>query len=98
MGQGCDPALEPASTRRLYDGSPDSYLDLLRQTGEDIPAILLVGHNPTISMLGSALSGNALSMIPATLLVIDLEIERWTDLAADRPGRLLHRWSPARGF
>ncbi len=94
MAQACAPAQEPAALRELYDGSPETYLEVIRGTDETIPSLLLVGHNPTISMLGSALTGSSIGMSPATLLVIELAIEGWDALDASRPGRLVQHWSP----
>jgi phosphohistidine phosphatase len=43
----------------LYDGSTAVALGLLRAVGPEHRTVLLIGHNPTVSMLSSALDSDA---------------------------------------
>jgi len=43
----------------VYDGGPDKLLALVRQAGDDVRTLLLIGHNPSVSMLSSLLDPTA---------------------------------------
>jgi phosphohistidine phosphatase len=46
---------EVTSSDGLYGASPESALDLVRETGDDVFALVVVGHNPTIAYLAQLL-------------------------------------------
>jgi phosphohistidine phosphatase len=50
---------DPAPTVRyetgVYDGGVDALLNLVRQGGDDVGTILLIGHNPGVSTLSTLL-------------------------------------------
>jgi phosphohistidine phosphatase len=52
-GAGWD--LEPELDRGLYAAGPESALDLVRQVGDDVARLLVIGHNPTIATLAQLL-------------------------------------------
>ncbi len=75
---------------RIYEASAHAILDVIRQTGPDVHALLLVGHNPAFQELALTLVGqesrSALSPLrrkypTAGLVVIDFDIERWSDVS-----------------
>jgi phosphohistidine phosphatase len=39
----------------LYGAGPEAALDLVRETGDDVVALVVVGHNPTIAYLAQLL-------------------------------------------
>ena len=41
---------------RLYSGGPESVLGALADTPDDVPVVLLVGHDPTLSLLAAGLA------------------------------------------
>ncbi|GAA1394907.1 histidine phosphatase family protein [Catellatospora coxensis] len=41
--------------RRLYEGSPDELLALIREVEPEFRTVLVIGHNPTISQLSAQL-------------------------------------------
>ena len=78
---------------KLYLGSPDVLLRRLRDVEETIRSVLLIGHNPGLERLASALAprgdrralANMREKYPTCgLAVIHLHIDRWeqTDLGA----------------
>lgn len=75
----------------LYETSPDNVLILLRRLDVDPESLMLVGHEPTWSMLASRLIGRdcALRVPTACMLRIDLEIDAWQNVGF-QTGRL--RW------
>jgi phosphohistidine phosphatase len=65
--------------RSLYDEGPRGVLEV----GASVPNVsrlMLVGHQPTWSMLVSAVTGERAEMKTATVAVIELDIESWADL------------------
>lgn len=54
------PELDP----RLYRNTLDDYLDVLRDADPSVAVLLLVGHNPSVAELASALLGGAAPGFP----------------------------------
>lgn len=62
----------------LYYGDLNSYLDTIYQVDDDIRKFMIVGHNPTISMLAALLTNNKVDMMKtATILGIEILSKRW---------------------
>lgn len=72
--------------RDLYDGGPDGVISVAAQTG-DVGRLMLVGHQPTWSLLVRSLSGEDEQMKTASVAVVHLEIPDWSQLPGAR-GRL----------
>lgn len=47
--------LEPEYSESLYGAGPETALDLVRETSEDVSALVVVGHNPTMAYLAQLL-------------------------------------------
>jgi phosphohistidine phosphatase len=43
----------------LYDGGAEDLLALVREVGEDVNTVLLIGHNPSVSVLSALLDPDA---------------------------------------
>lgn len=81
---------------RVYLASASTLLDLVRETGDAIGRLLLVGHNPGLEDLALALAADdadspmrrevEIKYPTATLAEIALDAERWGDAGG---GRLL---------
>jgi phosphohistidine phosphatase len=52
-GAGWD--LEPELSQALYGAGPETTLDLVRESPEDVISVIVVGHNPTMAYLASLL-------------------------------------------
>ena len=65
--------------RSLYDEGPRRVL-AVGALAQDVDGLMLVGHQPTWSMLVSALTGERADMKTAAVAVIELEIESWSNL------------------
>jgi len=83
-------------TRRIYDASAETLLDLVREQDGAPRSLMLIGHNPGLEELARVLPGSgdgaALSRLrvmfpPASLAVIGFDIADWSDIAPGR-GRL----------
>jgi phosphohistidine phosphatase len=102
----CEAAGRPVAVnwdRRIYLASSATLIDLLRETVGDPKSILMVGHNPGLEDLifdlvpddGSSPLRDVVEVkFPtATFAVLELNIERWADLA-ERCGKLVHLTRP----
>jgi len=49
---------EVHTARDLYHAGPGELLDQIREVGDDVAALLLVGHNPGVEDLALALAGS----------------------------------------
>jgi phosphohistidine phosphatase len=47
--------VEPTASEALYGAGPETALDLVRETPDDVDALVVVGHNPTIAYLAQLL-------------------------------------------
>ncbi|WP_192349592.1 histidine phosphatase family protein [Algoriphagus sp. Y33] len=69
---------ESIFTRVIYQGDMGNMIELLEKTSSSVQSCLLVGHNPTISLLLAHISGeHYLGLQPGMMAVMDLEISDW---------------------
>ncbi|MGI5165990.1 SixA phosphatase family protein [Spirillospora sp. CA-253888] len=73
---------EVSHESRLYDNDPALVLDLVRQTGDEVGTLLVVGHNPSAQQVVYDLTGNAPDFPTCALAVVELNAP-W---AETRPG------------
>jgi phosphohistidine phosphatase len=81
-------------TESLYLAQPVAYLRLLQTFADDRQRVLMVGHNPGLEDLVELLTGEIVALPTAALVKIAIDIDRWSDLSTDTPGRLEHIWRP----
>ena len=65
--------------RSLYDEGPRGVLEA-GASAPDVNSVMLVGHQPTWSMVVSALTGERADMKTATVAVIELDLDSWAEL------------------
>lgn len=71
-------------TGELYETTPDSVLELVRGTDDDVRRLLVVGHEPTSSALVGLLTGAPAPRFPtAALACVAFDAPSWSAL---RPG------------
>jgi phosphohistidine phosphatase len=64
--------------KSLYNNDLNSYLDTIYQVDDDIRKLMIVGHNPSISMLAALLTNSEVnSMKTATILGLEIISKRW---------------------
>lgn len=69
---------EASFTRRIYEGDVHQLISLLEETPNSVNNCLLVGHNPTISLLLAHISNqNYLGMQPGMMAILELDISDW---------------------
>ena len=98
-GGGFD--LEPSLSEVLYGAGPETALDLLRETPDDVTAVIVIGHNPTMASLASliddgdgdpAVTSEMLSGYPTSAVALFEYDGCWSDLdRGRRPPRRLPR-------
>jgi phosphohistidine phosphatase len=65
-------------SREIYEGGLEDQIKLLEKTPAEAQSCILIGHNPTISVLQSHLTNaNYMGLQPGMMAVIDLEITEW---------------------
>lgn len=80
---------EIRTTRALYLAPPSAYLSVAREAPVDAACQLLVGHNPGLEDLASALAGEAVSMPTAAVAAFELAVASWLELDGASPARWL---------
>lgn len=79
------------SSPSLYAAEPDSALDLIRNTANDVNGLLVIGHNPTMGVLAQLLDNGdgdpeaVIGMItgfPTCALAVFEVTGDWADLAS----------------
>ncbi|WP_457665176.1 SixA phosphatase family protein [Thiolapillus sp.] len=64
----------------LYASTPSRVLLLLQQLPNDLPSVMLVGHEPTWSGLVSHFTGANARMPTAAMAAMQFPLARWKDL------------------
>jgi len=62
---------------RLYHSSPDTILKVINQVGVHVNSLCIVCHNPGISELFYALTGQPIEMVTTAIAKIELDIDGW---------------------
>ena len=65
---------------RIYEASPLTLFNLIREFDDKYDSVLIVGHNPGFENLVRSLTGETVSMPTAALARINLDIEKWSDV------------------
>lgn len=69
------------SVEDLYLANPESILSILQTTSDDFQDVILVGHNPGISVLAGLLGNPTLTIELAPLGIADLTFtSSWHDV------------------
>jgi phosphohistidine phosphatase len=55
LAEGGSFDVEPTASDSLYSAGPESALDLVRETPDDVASLVVIGHNPTIAYLAQLL-------------------------------------------
>lgn len=72
------PVKEEIYDKEIYSANLEILLKILEETPKEVQTCLLIGHNPTISLLVSHISaGDYIGLQPGTMAILDLEIADW---------------------
>lgn len=73
----------------LYEAHMATWLDYIHELPNDVNRVMLVGHNPWLSMLASHLAGSICDLAACELIAFEFEVDLWKELIS--PGReILH--------
>ncbi|MBX2833962.1 MAG: histidine phosphatase family protein [Micavibrio sp.] len=88
-----DDALEVEYAKAIYSAGKRDLLNFINETDDRIEHLMIIGHNPAIYEIAASLIGDGAERLlhkltqgfmPATLCVIETDIESWKDVA---PGK-----------
>ena len=79
---------------RLYHAEPEAIVDVIRGTSTAAQRIMIVGHNPGLEGLVIQLTGEHVGLSTATLVHIELPLERWDDLELSGAAAVRDSWDP----
>lgn len=65
---------------RIYEASPLTLFNLIREFDEKCESVMIVGHNPGFENLVRMLTGENISMPTAALARINLKVEKWSEI------------------
>ena len=77
-----DHTQEIALDARVYEASVEDLLRIISEIGDGYDSALLVGHNPGFEDTARYLTNQIFAMPTASLAIIDLQIDRWAEIAA----------------
>lgn len=80
----------------LYRADVEDFLGILQGLEDRFDTAMLVGHNPDLEMLLSALTGEEESLSTAALAQVELPIHSWKELDPERGGKLVNLWVPGK--
>ena len=66
--------------KRIYEASSQELLSILSEIEEATTSLMLVGHNPGLEDLILILTSQSAHLSPATLVKIELDIARWSEV------------------
>ncbi len=78
----------------LYHATAGEMIDHLNALPDKYARVMLVGHNPGMEHLSAGLTGRVEAFPTAAVAVIDLPVEKWSDVQITTPGDLKHFWRP----
>jgi phosphohistidine phosphatase len=85
---GAEVVLDPG----LYGSGADAAV-AVAAAAPDVDRLMLVGHQPTWSVLVSVLTGSSVDMRTATAAVIEFDIPQWSDVGKAR-GEVVAEYQP----
>lgn len=94
--------LRPAYEERIYNASPQDILNLIQEQGTGSPALLIVGHNPSLNHVAVSLIATGdldlrerlFENLPTSgLVTIEFPFDDWRKLHG-QAGRLTHFVTP----
>jgi len=69
----------------LYVASPEDVLTIVMENGGREPAVMVVGHNPTLEELASQLSQTEIRLKTSSVAVFDFPNTDWKEIDTSEP-------------
>jgi len=77
-----------AVDERLYAGSAESLLSVVRALDKKLGCAMVFGHNPEMSALASGLSDGNLDMVTCAIVEFRYDTKSWGDVGAIAPAKV----------
>lgn len=62
----------------IYEAELTDLLKILNKIDNRVESLLLIGHNPSLSLLATCLTGNdSINLSPGMLAIIQIEVDGW---------------------
>jgi phosphohistidine phosphatase len=78
----------------LYLAHPETYFGVLRELPDACHSAMVVGHNPGLEELLSAVAGVEEHLPTGGLAKVELAIDRWLQIDGNVSGKLIQLWRP----
>ena len=79
----------------LYHATPAAIIDVIRKIPDPASrTVMIVGHNPGLEDLVTALTGEQIDLPTAALVHISLPVDEWRDVEAAKAAELVDIWRP----
>jgi phosphohistidine phosphatase len=82
----------------LYPTTVRGCLDVLAAVDSGVESVMLVAHNFGLEEFVEHLTGESHRMPTCAVAVLELPIERWSEITAETTGRLENLWKPRELF
>jgi len=73
---------------RLYAGQADDLLDVIRELGNKLERVMLVGHNPELTELAHQLSSDITHMPTCAIAEFTFDAKSWSDIGNAKPAQV----------
>ena len=80
--------------RDFYHADAETYIEQLNGVTNEFSRVMVVGHNPGMEELIEELTGLWERMPTAAVAVIELPIDKWSELSENIDGKLTNLWIP----
>lgn len=77
----------------LYEALMLNWMDLIHVLPEECSCVLLVGHNPWLSLLASEFEGSTIDLAPCERITFEFNKLSWKEIKGK--GKRTHRFNPA---
>jgi phosphohistidine phosphatase len=65
----------------IYEATPETVLNVLRQVADDKNVVFIFGHNPTFTMIANHFSDDKIENVPTCgILAVNFEMQSWKEL------------------
>lgn len=68
------------TTEDIYETTHEHLLEIILSCPKEVESLLLIAHNPSISMLTTLFLGTYADLPPAVLVEIDFNVDHWSDI------------------
>lgn len=75
------PAKKVVAEEKLFTGDASDAIELIESLDDTVNSVMIVGHNPVITMIANQFANPKLDSLPTTGVVsVHLDTEKWADL------------------